>query len=625
MGADVNIKENIISNADLEKLKEIGNRHVEEIIETFINQCRPSKVIVLDDSREDINYTRELAKKNGEEMKLSMEGHTVHYDAYRDQARDKGNTCVLVTPEMKLSNVINTKDRDEGLMEISRIMNGIMEGKTALVRFFCLGPTDSKFTIPALQITDSAYVAHSEDMLYRPGYEQFKKLDGSGEFFHFIHSAGRLDERGNSLDINKRRIYIDIINNRVLTVNNQYAGNSVGLKKLALRLAIYKSNHEDWLTEHMFIMGVQPEGKNRKTYFTGAFPSACGKTSTAMIPGQSIVGDDIAYIRISDDGKAYAVNIEDGIFGIIEDVNPVDDPVIYETLTTPRELIFSNVLVNNGEPYWLGMGKDLPEEGINHFGKWRLGDKDDKGNEIGHAHKNARYTIRLKDLENVDPKVDDPDGVPVDAIIYGGRDSDTLVPVYQSLNWLHGVFIGASLESESTAATLGKTGVRNFSPMANMDFLVVPLEKYIDNHIKFGERLKESPLIFATNYFLKNDEKFLNGKVDKKIWLLWMEGRVHKEYDAIETPIGFIPIYDDLKNLFKQVFGKSYTLEDYNKQFSIRINKYLEKMDRIKKIYEKEDNISETFRIIIKETNWRLLLAKDKFGKNIILPEEFNE
>ncbi len=262
-----------------------------------------------------------------------------------------------------------------------------------------------------------------------------------------MHSAGELDERNNTKNVQNRRIYIDPMGRRVLTVNNQYAGNSVGLKKLALRLAIHKANQEDWLTEHMFIMGVQPGGKGRVTYFTGAFPSACGKTSTAMVPGQLIVGDDIAYIRKGADGRAYTVNIEQGIFGIIEDVNEVDDPVIYEALTTPRELIFSNVLVNKGAPYWLGMGRPLPDEGENFSGQWKKGKKDAKGNEILAAHKNARYTIRLSELENVDPMLDDPEGVPISAVIYGGRDSDTSVPVYQSFDWDHGVFLGASLES----------------------------------------------------------------------------------------------------------------------------------------------------------------------------------
>ena len=220
------------------------------------------------------------------------------------------------------------------------------------------------FSLRALQITDSAYVTHSETILYRPGYEEFKKLNGSEDFFYFLHSAGRL-ENNVSVDIDKRRIYIDLEENTVYTVNNQYAGNSVGLKKLAFRLAIQKAHNDGWLAEHMFIMGVH--GKpGRTTYFTGAFPSACGKTSTAMIPGQTIIGDDIAYLRTIND-EIRAVNVEQGIFGIIQDVNPKDDALIYKALTTPRRLFF-NVLISDGVPYWLGMGMDPPDEGINYTG-----------------------------------------------------------------------------------------------------------------------------------------------------------------------------------------------------------------------------------------------------------------
>jgi len=173
------------------------------------------------------------------------------------------------------------------------------------------------------------------------------------------------------------------------------------------------------------------------------------------------------------------------------------------------------------------------------------------------AHKNARYTIRINELDNADPKADDPNGVPISGFIYGGRDSDTSVPVLQALSWAHGVYIGAIIESETTATTNQAVGVRKHNPMSNIEFLTVPLNIYIRNHIKFGEDLDKPPLFFATNYFLKRERKNIgNEKTDKKVWLLWMEGRVHNEYSAIETPIGLIPKYDDLKNLFRQVIFK---------------------------------------------------------------------
>jgi phosphoenolpyruvate carboxykinase (GTP) len=606
----------MIDELNMNKLEALGNEHVIKIVKEYVELCKPAKVTVLTDSKEDIEYVRNLAIKNGEEKKLAIEGHTIHYDGINDQARDKANTRVMIEGTNKLSKAINTIPKEEGLKEVLDCMKGVMEGKEMIVCFYCLGPLNSKFSISALQMTDSAYVAHSENILYRPGYEQFKKLNGSDEFFHFIHSAGELDERGNSVNLDKRRIYIDLEEERVFTVNNQYAGNSVGLKKLALRLAISKAHKEDWLSEHMFVMGVHPEGKDRVTYFTGAYPSACGKTSTAMIPGQSIVGDDIAYIKIGEDGRAYATNVEQGIFGIIKDVNPEDDALIHEVLMSPRELIVSNVLIKDSVPYWLGMGKEFPEDGENFAGKWEKSSGKDP------AHKNARYTIRISDLSNADPEAENPNGVPVSGVIYGGRDSDTSPPVVESLSWAHGVFIGAALESETTAATLGAQGVRKHCPMANLDFLVVPIGNYIENHLKFEEDLDMVPKIFATNYFMKKNDKFLTEKVDKKVWLMWMEGRVHEEYDAIQTPIGNIPLYEDLVSLFGYIFNKEFPRALYDELFTIRVGKLIEQLDRIEEIYQAEDNIPEMFHKHIEQQKTRLLEAKEKFG-DIILPEKF--
>jgi phosphoenolpyruvate carboxykinase (GTP) len=242
---------------------------------------------------------------------------------------------------------------------------------------------------------------------------------------------------------------------------------------------------------------------------------------------------------------------------------------------------------------------------------------------VDYCHKNARYTIRISELSNADPKLHDPEGVPIEGVIYGGRDSDTSVPVYQSLDWVHGVVIGATLESETTFATLGKGGVRAFSPMANIDFLVVPLGRYIRNHINFGAGLKEAPLVFATNYFLKKDGRFLNEKVDKKIWLLWMEGRVHGEYSAMETPIGHIPRYEDLRSLFQEVFQREYKREDYEEQFSIRIDKFLEKIERMESIYAEEQEVPEDFSSCLQTLKSRLAEARKKYGAGVVSPQEF--
>lgn len=604
----------------LQKLEEINNQHVIKVVEEAIQLCKPAKVTVITDSKEDIAYVRELALINGEEKKLKIEGHIIHFDGYYDQGRDKANTKYLMSKDVDWGIKVNSIEKKKGLNEINSYLEGSMAGKEMLVRFFSLGPTNSIFSLKALQITDSAYVAHSEDILYRQGYEEFKRLDGSPDFFFFLHSAGRL-ENGVSVDIDKRRIYIDLEENRVYSVNNQYAGNSLGLKKLAFRLAIKKANEEGWLAEHMFIMGVHGPG-SRVTYFTGAYPSACGKTSTAMIPGQTVVGDDIAYLK-KIDGVIRAVNMESGIFGIIHSVNSEDVPVIFQALTSPGEVIFSNVLINNRVPYWGGMKKDIPHKGINFSGEWFEGKKDCQGKEIPCSHKNARYTLRLDELNNIDSKANNPNGVPVKAIFYGGRDSDTTIPIVESLTWAHGVFLGATVESETTAATLGVRGVRKYNPMANIDFISVPLGTYIENHLKFTKDLKVIPKIYATNYFLKDETvKYLNGKMDKRIWLLWAEGRVHNEFEAIETPVGLIPKYEDLKTLFTRELGKDYTEAEYIQQFSLRVVKYLEKMERMSKIFE-NIQMPVAFTEELKSQTERLKEARTKFREDIISPFKF--
>jgi len=620
----------VISQKDYEKLHALHNDKVIRIVDEFVKLCKPTKVTVITDSKEDIQYVREKCIEIDEERKLAKEGHTVHFDGFvnmenHDQARDKGNTRTLVPEGEYASPWINTINRKKGLEEILEYMDGCMEGHECLVRFFCLGPTNSKFSILALQLTDSFYVAHSEDLLYRKGYEEFKKLDGSDDFFYFIHSSGELTGSPPvTKNLDKRRIYIDLEEDRVLSVNNQYAGNSLGLKKLALRIAIHKAENEDWLAEHFFILGVHPKGKDRVSYFCGAYPSGCGKTSTAMLPGQTIIGDDIAYMRPWSDGYCHAVNIEQGVFGIIRDVNPEDDPVIYHTITTPKEVIFSNVLVNDGNPYWLGMGSEIPKKGFNFSGDWYYGKTDENGIQIPPAHPNARYTVRIEDLENADPNLHNSEGVPVHAIFYGGRDSDTMPPILESLDWDHGIYFGASIESETTAQTLGKTGIRKASPMANLDFIVIPLGSYLKNYSDFGNSLENPPKVFATNYFLKDEDgKYLNGMLDKLAWVMWAEGRTQGEFKAIKTPVGYLPKFKDLKDLFKKYLDKDYTKQDYEKQFCIRVDKILEKIGRVETMFKKEENIPEFFWNILNSQRNHLQTLKREKNSSHITPTEF--
>ncbi len=584
-----------LDDENYRKLSAIENSRLHKFVAEYVQLCDPESVSVITDSQEDIDYIRQLSIRNGEEQKLAMEGHTVHFDGYNDQARDKDKTRYLLEEGVDLGDRLNSIEKSKGLEEMHSLLSGIMQGKQMLVRFFCLGPKNSQFSIPAMQLTDSAYVGHSEDILYRHGYEQFRSMGDCDDFFRIVHSAGELEE-GVSKNVDKRRIYIDPDESIVYSANTQYAGNTVGLKKLSLRMAIRKADKEGWLAEHMLLMGVNGPG-GRRSYFCGAYPSACGKTSTAMIPGETIVGDDIAYLRPIN-GELRAVNVEAGIFGIIRDVNPEDDPIIWDALNKPGEVIFSNVLVKDGKPYWLGMGHEIPESGYNHGGEWFKGKKDDKGAEISPSHKNARYTVALAELENCDENLNDPAGLPVCGVIYGGRDSDTSVPVEQGFDWTHGIITkGASLESETTAATLGQEGVRVFQPMSNIDFVSLPLGRYVQNNLDIVEKLDGEPLVFGTNYFLKDESGgYLNGMHDKRVWLKWMELRVHGDVGAVERPTGLIPEYEDLKSLFKEVLGKEYTKEDYERQFAMRVKENLAKINRIEKIYR--ESVSDTPQVL---------------------------
>ncbi|MGD8506120.1 MAG: phosphoenolpyruvate carboxykinase (GTP) [Candidatus Bathyarchaeota archaeon] len=610
-----------LSTLDYQKLCAIAIPKVHEFIAKSADLCNAERVFICNDSAEDIAHVRQQAIATGEEAKLKLPGHTVHFDGIYDQGRDRQATKYLVPKRITLSKALNQIDRQEGLAEVKGLLMDSMKGRTMITRFLSLGPPNSIFTILGMQCTDSWYVAHSEDLLYRPGYDIFRQSGPYREFMRVLHSAGKMNESMVSMEHKKKRIYIDYMDNTIYSVNTQYAGNSIGFKKLAFRLAIRKANTEGWLAEHMMLMGVHgPEG--RKTYFAGAFPSACGKTSTAMLPGETILGDDIAYIR-EIDSVARAVNVEAGIFGIIKDVNPIYDVSIFKVLSNPCEIIFSNVLVNDGKPFWLGMGSEIPQEGNNFSGAWYEGKTDASGNKIPPAHKNARYTVSLKALKNCDPELENPSGVELSGIMYGGRDAKAYVPVQQSFNWEHGIIAyGASLETKTTFATIGEEGVPEINLMSIQDFISIPLGRNVRNNLKFGKKLEKPPVVFGVNYFLQDEEgKFLNTPLDKHVWIKWMELRVHKDAGAIKSPTGNIPKYRDLCRLFKQVLSREYRKEDYIQQFTIRVPENLAKIERVERFYKERvvDTPAELFRILNQQRE-RLLEARGSFG-DYISPE----
>ncbi|MEM0002194.1 MAG: phosphoenolpyruvate carboxykinase (GTP) [Desulfurococcaceae archaeon] len=602
-----------MDDVNLEKISRINNYELLKWILEVVELVRPRKVFVVTENPEDLEYIRRVAVERKEEYPSKYNPrHTVHMDGPRDLARDRENTRILVTGYAKIP-MINTKEKMEGLAEIREVLKGIMENKEMFIGLYCFGPKNSPFSLYGVQVTDSAYVIHSSNILYRICYDVFTTRNNI-QFMRFLHSAGERDENGWSRNIHKRRIYIDPEENIVYSVNTQYAGNTVGLKKLSLRLCVYKGYRESWLCEHMFIIGVKGPG-DRISYFTGAFPAGCGKTSTALI-ADTVVGDDLAIIR-NVNGEARAINPEIGMFGIIDGVNPRDDPEIYEILTSREtEVIFANVLLTDDGDIWWNGKPYPPKPGINYAGRWTPGMSDENGVEIPPSHPNGRFTTSIFYLKRVDPRIEDPLGVPVKGMIFGGRDPDTWVPVEESFDWDHGIVTkGASLESERTAAVLGQVGKMEFNPFAMLDFLSISPGAFVELHFRFGKLLREKPRIFGVNYFIRDENgKYLTDKTDKLVWLKWMELRVNNDVEAIETPTGLIPIYGDLAELFGKYLNKEFSETLYIKLFSTRISKHLEKIERIWKIYEA---INDTPRKLFEILMWqkkRLEDARMKHG-----------
>jgi len=615
-----------MDSENYEKICAIKNLRVHQFIAEAAYLCNPRDIFVCSDTPDEIAYIKHMAIASGEERAaLATPGHTFHFDGIFDQARDREVTKFLVPKGDRLSPALKQIDRDEGLREIFSLLKDSMVDRTMIVRFLILGPPNSIFTIPCMECTDSWYVAHAVSLLYRKGYETFLKMTPETEFFKTLHSCGKVDEWKISVEHEKKRIYIDYVTNTVYSVNTQYAGNSIGFKKHALRLAIRKAHREGWLAEHFMIMGVHGPG-GRKTYVAGAFPSGCGKTSTAMLPGETILADDIAYLR-NINGVCRAVNPEAGIFGILRGINPKDQPLLYQVLTSPNEIIFSNVLVKDARPWWIGMGCDLPRDGINFSGKWWKGKRGPHGEEIPPASDNARYIISLKALPNCDPELDNPLGVELSAIIYGGRDYRAYVPIQQGYSWEHGIIAyGASLETETTFA-ITERGKYEINVMANQDFISISLGQYIKNYLEFGKNLKKQPLIFGANYFLRDlrTGEYLNAPIDKHVWIKWVDLRVHGDVDVIETPTGLIPKYEDLARLFKQVLNKEYTMEDYIRQFTIRVPENLDKIRRVREFWSTQvtDTPDELFKVLDEQAE-RLINARERYG-DYIPPNKFEK
>ena len=625
--------ENRLDPTSLSRIQKMTHSEVLIKIANAITMCEPEAIFINTGSKEDKQHIREMAITKGEEAKLPMDKHTIHYDLKYEQGRIIDRTFYITNPGEDVSSLANKMDRAAALIDIRGKMTGIMRGKTMIVGFYMRGPVGAPASNPALEITSSVYVSHSAEILYRNTFSDFdKEVDRLGHFYTNIHSEGlnRLE------DLPSARVFMDRSYQTTYSFNCTYAGNTLLLKKGNHRFSVDKAVYENRgneLSEHMFITGMDGPG-DRITWCAGAAPSGCGKTTTAMA-GNHFIGDDLAQMWIDENGNICSINPECGIFGIVEDVNWEGDPHLMELLRKPgTEVIWSNVLIDdNGVPRWTGEGEDPPLKGINFQGPWEPGMTDENGKEIPISHPNARCTLTSSDLANYSERSEDPNGVETRVITYSGRDGDTMPPVWAAKNSDHGVVIGACIVSAATATEVGATGVKR-APWANAPFIPGALADYMDAQFKFfgNEKIaKDKKVVMAgLNYFLTREarggtsKKLLGEKKDVKVWLAWLERHAHNEVDVIKTPIGNLPKFNDLKGLFQSIINKQYTEELYIKQFSLYIDNIVDRINMQAEAYGKEPYIPDRLFEVLKKQKEGLIALKENYGP-IVTPSQLEE
>ena len=622
-----------MSPQHIARIQQIKNQDVIIKIANAVAMCAPDKLYVNTGSEADRQFIRELSLKKGEETALPMPQHTIHYDLPEEQGRIIDRTYYIANPDEQISSLANRMDRAEALEEVHQKMAGIMKGQTMIIGFYVRGPVGSPVCNPALEITSSAYVSHSAEILYRNAFHAFdQEVENSGHFFVNVHSEGL----NRPEDLPNARVFMDRSFRTTFSFNCTYAGNTLLLKKGNHRFAVDKAVYENKgleLSEHMFITGITgPNG--RVTWCTGAAPSGCGKTTTAMA-GNHFVGDDLAQMWIADDGSIRSVNPECGIFGIVEDVNWEGDPMLMQILRREgAEVIWSNVLIDDvGLPHWVGNGETPPETGKNFQGEWFQGKLDQKGKPIPLSHPNSRCTVSSRSLANYSELAEDPAGVETRIITYSGRDSDTMPPVWAARSADEGVAIGATIVSAATATEVGASGVKR-APWANAPFIPGALGDYMDAQFQFFNHPKivaeKRPVMAGLNYFLTHaarggsSQKLLGEKRDVKVWLAWLERKAHKEVDCIQTPIGDLPLFEDLESLFQSIIDKVYSKELYDRQFSLYIDNIVSRIDLQQAAYEKETNIPDRLFTILKDQREALIKLKGQYG-NIVTPDQLME